>query len=163
MFKCSKDLQRLPDTWHSSENLWVLFHSDIINSELLTWCLRLITHKHRHCHHLWGLSCCSFMSCSHVLVLVGHLRCCRFYWLHAWLENRFDLRDPGLLSHLVREEDQIYGDKIPISWTGAKCESCWLSSKSQTCLLSYWFVSVNRKSHQCSQTEKAIIFNIPLM
>lgn len=36
MFKCSKGLQRLPDTWHCSENLWLLFHSDIINSELLT-------------------------------------------------------------------------------------------------------------------------------
>lgn len=36
MFKCSKGLQRLPDTLHLSENLCLLFHSDIINSELLT-------------------------------------------------------------------------------------------------------------------------------
>lgn len=34
----------------------------------------------------------------------------------------------GLRSHLVRVEDLIFGNKIPISWTAAKCQRCLLSS-----------------------------------
>lgn len=57
-------------------------------------------------------------------------RSCRCCWLCAWLENRFDRRDSWLLSHLVRAEDLIFGNKIPISWTAAKCQRCLLSSES---------------------------------
>lgn len=111
--------------------LWLLFYSDIINGELLTWCLKLTT----QIVSFWTLSTAAL--CMLVLLALpghahAHLRCCRCCLLCAWLENRFDHRDPRLLSHLVGGEDLIYGDKIPISWSeSVKCQSCLLWSKSE--------------------------------
>lgn len=145
MFRCNKGLQCLPDTWHCRENCDYCFTwtSLTVNFSPQAW---RWPHTNTDGVTVWTVS---------VSTLVGHLRCCRCCWLCAWLKNRFDRRDLRLLSHLVGEEDQIYGDKIPISWTAAKCQSCFcicfLQSQRQG---SKFFVIVNGKSHQCGQTER---------
>lgn len=108
-------------------SLWLLFYFNITNGELLIWCLKL---DHPACPFQLLLFCVLVPLASPARAQV-HLRCWRCYWLCALLENWVDHRDPWHFSHLVRGDYLIYGDKISISWTVAKCQSCLLSSKSQ--------------------------------
>lgn len=47
-----------------------------------------------------------------------------------------DLRDPWLLTHLVRGKDLICWEKVSISWTASTCQSCLIQSASDFCVFS---------------------------
>lgn len=79
--------------------------------------------NHPACRSLHFFSCYSsgvgpigfnyWCSCTPQMLLALHLT-------RLWIWSR----DPWLLSHQVRGDDMIYGDKLSISWTAAKYQCC---------------------------------------